>query len=248
MSPRLDPRLMEPRRMFPKVKKVFRLRGKKAMFLTLEVRFHNGTKRMVEFLVDTGAEVSLIRPDLVPAECVCDPTRLLTLVVATNDVLGGGDKSCHVDLIMYGMEVGREDPQVTMRRFPAELYLGAIQVEGILSFDWLRRNRMGVVTHKHCLLWDTQWPEWLFDVVPRVEEEEEGEGIASMRLTPRRRRQRELSDVNTISEQELEVMLARHHWVPPQLPPTASVCRCWSKKERKSRVVAQVQALSTFGL
>ena len=73
LSPRLDPRLMEPRRVFPKVKKVFRLRGKKAMFLTLEVRFHNGTKRMVEFLVDTGAEVSLIRPDLVTAECVGDP-------------------------------------------------------------------------------------------------------------------------------------------------------------------------------
>ena len=146
------------------------------------------------------------------------------------------------------MEVGRKEPQTTLRRFPAELYLGAIQVEGILSFAWLRINRMAVVTHKHCLMWDTQWPEWLFDVVPKVEEEQEGERIGSMRLTPRRRRQREVTDVNTITEQELEKMLVQHHWVPPELPEVPSTRRCFRRKDRKRQVLAQIHELTTYGL
>jgi hypothetical protein len=40
------------------------------MFLVLEVQFSNKEKRFVEFLVDTGSEVNLVRSDLVPAKCV----------------------------------------------------------------------------------------------------------------------------------------------------------------------------------
>ena len=76
LSLRLDihPATMEPRRNFTRAKRVFRIRGKKALFLALEVRFSNRTRRVIEFLVDTGSEINLIRPDLVLKECVGEPS------------------------------------------------------------------------------------------------------------------------------------------------------------------------------
>ena len=138
-------------------------------------------------MVDTGSEVNLIRPDLVPSECAVVPTKFIRMVGATNDVLRGGDKACKVELVLFGEELGREFPKVSERLFAIELYLADIQVGGILSYDWLRRNRMGVIPHRYCLFWDASWPEWLYEAPPPPEREEDEEGIATMRLVPEKR-------------------------------------------------------------
>jgi hypothetical protein len=54
---------------------IFMVGEKKAMFLPLRVEFSNGETRKVEFLVDTGSEVNLIRPDLVPGDCIVLPSK-----------------------------------------------------------------------------------------------------------------------------------------------------------------------------
>ena len=132
---KLHPKFLEPRDNFTRAKRFFHIRGKRAMFLALEVRFSNKTTRVVEFLVDTGAEINLIRPDMVPKECIGAPTRIVRMATASNDVLRGGDSAIQTDVVLYGEEIGREFPKGTERRFPVELYLGEIRVEGILSYD-----------------------------------------------------------------------------------------------------------------
>ena len=46
-----------------------RPRGRVGMLLVVPFRFSSGKCRELEFLVDTGAEVNLIRKDLVPSDC-----------------------------------------------------------------------------------------------------------------------------------------------------------------------------------
>ena len=133
----IDPKLFQPRRTFPKAKRVFTIRNKKPMFLRLEVRFANKGMKVVEFLIDTGAEVNLIRSDLVPQSCATEPSRFIRLVAANRERMVGGDQACQVEVSLYAEELGRETPQLTEEKFPAELFMADIQVDGILSYNWL---------------------------------------------------------------------------------------------------------------
>ena len=169
----LPKELLKEREKYPPSGRVFRIRGKRALFLKLMVTFETGKEREIEFLVDTGSEVNLIRPDLVPRDCEVKAERGVRLLVANNEVMEGGYKMCRTRLQFFGMEIGREFPKIAKRNFDADFYLGGIKIEGILSYDWLEQNRLGVMPHRYCLLWDTFWPEWLYDVVPQEEEEED---------------------------------------------------------------------------
>ena len=93
--------LVGPREKLPRPHKVFGIQGKKALFMSLLVRFSNGFKHYVEFLVDTGAEFNLIRPDLVPPGCLGEPSKFIRLVVANNEALVGGDKACQVEVTFF---------------------------------------------------------------------------------------------------------------------------------------------------
>ena len=165
----LPKELLKEREKYPPSGRVFRIRGKRALFLKLMVTFKTGKEREIEFLVDTGSEVNLIRPDLVPKDCEEKAEKGVRLLVANNEVMEGGYKMCRSQLQFFGVEIGREYPKITKRNFGADFYLGGIKIEGILSYDWLEQNRLGVMPHRYCLLWDTVWPEWLYDVVPSEE-------------------------------------------------------------------------------
>ncbi len=103
-------------------------------------------------LVDTGAQVNLIRRELVPPESwriAEDPVRLIT---ANNTVLKGGDVVVDLGLFFEVVENGYAHPQPIFLK--AEFYAAEIEVDAILSYPWLRENQMGVFPHHDALAID----------------------------------------------------------------------------------------------
>ena len=217
--------------------------------MELDVTFANGFCRKVNFLIDTGAEVSLIRPDLVPAGCDVSASNAIRLVMVNNEPFRGGDKSCKVDLRFFGEELGREFPLVRERHFSTELYIGAIQVQGILAYSWLLENRLGVIPHRDCLLWDIEGPEWLTGTPP-MEEHEDEPGISTMRMgapsLPRSQKFSKFRQVDQISMSELEKILLSERWTPPILPPESQYSSIFPQEMRLERKFAYIREISRY--
>ena len=64
----------------------------------------------LQFLVDTGAEVNVLRAGLVPDHLLSRLEKPYRLTAANQQVLSGGDKSANVILCLSGTEVDTQTP------------------------------------------------------------------------------------------------------------------------------------------
>ena len=64
--------------------------------------FGNGERKLVSALVDSGAEVSLIRREFVPQECVKSSPSELVLLAANGQRVEGGGRMCKDDVESQG--------------------------------------------------------------------------------------------------------------------------------------------------
>ena len=103
----------------------------------------------VRVLVDTGAEVSLVRQGLLPEGAMREAKRPLKLVAANNQRLPGGRRVAEVGL-RFEAELGREKKEHTLTA-PSELYEAAMEEDVILSYQWLAERDIDVCPRKHGL-------------------------------------------------------------------------------------------------
>jgi hypothetical protein len=101
-------------------------------------------------LVDTGAEISLVRKGLLGAKYFQRSKRPKRFLTANEGVLDGGLQEVPCDLILWGICLRTEQP--TGLVCPCSLYDANINVDVILSYEWLGRMKMDVCCHQHGLL------------------------------------------------------------------------------------------------
>ena len=110
--------------------------------LRLPVKFPDQEIRVLNALVDTGCEVSLISSKLCPPELFHTSLDLIRLRSANGSYISGGSKAVRLTMYFRQEEDGverYEDLAIT-----SEFYLADLRCDCILSFQWLQANRIGV--------------------------------------------------------------------------------------------------------
>ena len=104
----------------------------KGLFLSILTRFPNKEVRRIQYLVDTGSEVNLINPAVVPKECWQRASETHDLVGADNRAIKGGHWECTVQLIFFGLGMDDKIPTPEQRIFFTNFFDGNVEVKGIL--------------------------------------------------------------------------------------------------------------------
>ena len=122
------------------------------LMLELDVYLPNGCSKRVKALVDTGAQINLVRRRLVPNHLLSWARQTVKLVAANQQLIEGGDKmvSLQLEFRLSGKSKGAMD----FALFEGEFYEANIDVDMILSYPWLRENRLGVFPHHNALAID----------------------------------------------------------------------------------------------
>ena len=139
--------------------------------LTLKVSLtpHGGPAVDLSALVDTGAEVNIIRPGLVEDIYFRSPNRVARLVAANQTTLSGGRRELDCVLTMYGVE---SDTRVhTPIDLPFVCYDADVGVDLLISHEWLASMNLDVYPRRNGLManlkdrqlwipgeWDPRYP------------------------------------------------------------------------------------------
>ena len=138
--------------------------------LDMDVELPNGDFLPLKILVDTGAQVNLVRRDLVPRQDWRPAPNPVRLITANSSILRGGDKVVELGLNFNVCEDGFVQPQPIS--FKGDFYGAEVEFDAILSYPWLRENSVGVFPHRDALARD--WPyfgllyAWKEKVSPKV--------------------------------------------------------------------------------
>ncbi len=119
--------------------------GAMQLLLKIPVTLPNGTKKHLSLLVDTGAEANLVNVDLFPSHLLHTPGTRVNFVTASGHPLRGGDLAIDLRLAFRGDRDEKYPDGVV--NISGEFYTAEIKVDGILSYPWLKENRLGVIPH-----------------------------------------------------------------------------------------------------
>ena len=115
---------------FPRDKKKF-----SKLLLPLHIYFADGTHKKIHALVDTGAEVNLIKRSLVDSRFFSPSAHPVRLGAANSTRLDGGTQEVSLRLNMEALEISR---RTTINlSVPMFAYDADIKHDMIISFGWL---------------------------------------------------------------------------------------------------------------
>ena len=128
--------------------------------LMLEVEMDTGSKwKKGRALIDTGAQTSLVRRDVLPDSCFTQSRKPLLLRTVSGEELNGGKDEV---TIMLSFEAHTEDGKVVNQRWNTMVtaHDGDIGCDLILGYPWLKVNRLDVQPWRDALqLHDS--PRWV---------------------------------------------------------------------------------------
>jgi hypothetical protein len=109
----------------------------------------DGTRVKVSVLVDTGSEVNLVRPGLLDDwhSRPCGPG--VSFYAVNQQSLGGNHNQVSCDLIMQGVEQDTEERHELV--FPLKAYDALVDVDVLLSYEWLARQDVHIHVRQHGL-------------------------------------------------------------------------------------------------
>jgi hypothetical protein len=113
------------------------------LLLKLPVILSNNDKKHLEILVDTGAEANLVRIGLLPEHLFFSAPRILKLLTANGQRLAGGARIVETTLGFTPEKKGVRQKEKWYCN--AEFYEADIQVDAILSYPWMVKNKIGVL-------------------------------------------------------------------------------------------------------
>jgi hypothetical protein len=98
-------------------------------------------------LLDTGAEVNLVRKGLVPSDAFQNSDSPLRILTASGDELDGGDKEVGLEIRFHGLDVDTKTKHMLLT--PAKLFEANIEEDVIISYQWMgeRDVRIGPRAH-----------------------------------------------------------------------------------------------------
>ena len=107
------------------------------------------TKFVLNALIDTGAEINVVRKGLIPSEFTHPNNRPITMTAADAAPLSGGKMGVSGIAVLGGTE---EDTQTWVEiHCPIHLYEARITAEVILSYSWLANQNLLVNPRRHAL-------------------------------------------------------------------------------------------------
>ena len=122
------------------------------LLLYLTVYFENGKKTMLRVLIDTGSQANLVNEKVVPNETRKQTNEVIRLAAATRQRLRGGDKKVEMEIGFQVQEWKNERPSNLFLK--GSFYVASIGLDAILSYPWLKQNKLGVYPHLQALAFD----------------------------------------------------------------------------------------------
>ena len=114
------------------------------------LHFPNGEWKEVEALIDTGAEINVIHPRLVPEGMFKESKKPLRLGTANANSMKGGRRET---TFMVGIQAVEVDSRRAVElRMPMEAYDGEIMCELIVSYAWLAQQNVLINPRRHGLI------------------------------------------------------------------------------------------------
>jgi len=110
-------------------------------FLELDAQLPNGEVIPLKVLVDTGAQVNLVRRELIPQEFWREAKNPIQLITANGSILPGGNEVVTLGLNFRVVEDGFVQPHPMHIETP--FICADFDIDAILSYPWLREHRVG---------------------------------------------------------------------------------------------------------
>ena len=125
-------------------------RGERQLRIPVRVELPDGGSTNCKALIDTGAEVCLVRTGLVPPDALKVAERPLRLITANQQALGAGKLKAELHLVLDGEEsdTGR---QVVVRA-PTTCFEADIGEDMILSYAWCQGRGIDISARHHGLV------------------------------------------------------------------------------------------------
>ena len=111
------------------------------MIIDVWVELPSGRGQVLRALIDTGAEVNLVREGIFPQTEFSFANQRLNLTTANGQPMRGGNLSLKAKLY-FSRYQGREFLEECT--LPAEFYQADIAADAILGCPWLKRQRLGI--------------------------------------------------------------------------------------------------------
>ena len=114
------------------------------------------------FLVDTGAQVNVLRKEFADPELTRPVTKAATVFGAGGIKILGGEREVFTQLLISGKS--QETDQTVVAFAPARFYImdvGKVQnFAGIISLGWLQQYRVLLDTYNHLMIFPQGWENW----------------------------------------------------------------------------------------
>ena len=128
------------------------------------VTFADGSTRNLLALVDTGAEISLINPNLIDPSLFFPSPKPLRLGVANSNTMVGGKRQVNMLLSFQGRDLDTGHIQELL--LPISEYDADIVCDLILSYTWLAENNIVPNPRRHGLhFMEHPGPAWVSGVI-----------------------------------------------------------------------------------
>ena len=132
--------------------KVVRKGKHKQLLVKLIVTGEDVKETPIEVLVDTGAQINLIKKGIIPNYAFRPAKKPFTLMAANGGLLPGGQQEVKLDLTFMKVSGDTTEPQEW--RTTASFYEADIPMDAILGYPWLARMDLGVFTHPSALAFE----------------------------------------------------------------------------------------------
>ena len=149
-----------------------------------------GENRVLEVLIDTGAQINVVRRGLFSEHDMRPSKTPLRLTLADGQPFWGGDRELRARLT-FGRTINHV---VQPWRARANFYEGEIRADMILGLPWLAENGLDVLTREACLAMRVGWKLYPIGDAPDVSQDSSEEGplidttpcrVATCHATPR---------------------------------------------------------------
>ena len=123
--------------------------GGHQLLLTIHITIED-VKRTVKALIDTGAQVSIVRQGLLPDECFRAARKPLLLKTASGELLPGGQRVASL-LMEIDAETDKGCPVKTPWKTNITVHDGDVGADMIIGYPWLMRQRLDIQPWRNAL-------------------------------------------------------------------------------------------------
>ena len=128
----------------------------KHLKIEAQAEMQKGEKYSLKVLIDTGAEVNLVRKGLISAPHLKPAPKLVRFITANGGTLAGGREVVDINLV-FKVESPVDEGQAEELVIPTCFYEAEISGDAILSYKWLADNDLQVYPREDCLLDEAGW-------------------------------------------------------------------------------------------